>query len=223
MRILAFSGWSQRADALASILPMDAQAFDYGAYRSYNACKDALKTYEPEVVVGWSLGGQVALRAISDGIIKPKKVILLSAHYQALKTDDFPESFPFDVLDGLRSAYSTQPEGMLKDFYLTCAFGDSEQRKVVAGMQEGKASFEEHHWLEWFDELTAFSCDSLDFAKIPPATLIYGEADCIVPVAQARHFAEKLHRAEVHILPNCAHAPHLHAPEAVRKLIASVC
>jgi proline iminopeptidase len=45
-----------------------------------------------------------------------------------------------------------------------------------------------------------------------PAVVLYGEADPI-PADSARAVAEALH-AELHLLPDCGHVPHVEAPEA---------
>lgn len=222
MRILAFSGWSQRADALAAVLPEGAEYFDYGSYPSYSAFAKALETARPDVVISWSLGGQVALRAISEGIIAPKHLVLLATHYQAWQSADNPAAAAPAALAKLQDEYLANPDTMLKSFYLTCAYGDANQRKVMAGMQASKSTMEGHHWHYWLKELSTFTCETLEFAKIPPATLIYGAVDCIVPVGQAHRMAEKITDAMLHILPDCAHAPHLHSPERIRDIISSV-
>ncbi|MBM3618216.1 MAG: alpha/beta fold hydrolase, partial [Alphaproteobacteria bacterium] len=190
MRVLAFSGWAQSADALKDVLPDGAHSFDYGAFPTVVTCFDALRSEKPDVVIGWSLGGQVALRAITDGVISPRKIILLSTHYQAAKSEEIQDAAPPESLVKLLDDYIADRAAMLKPFYLTCAYGDSAQRAVMKGMQA--ASAEGENWLYWLEELVAFSCETLDYDKIPPATLIYGEADCIVPVSQAHRFAAKL-------------------------------
>lgn len=220
MRALVFSGWSQKADALKSVLPEGAECFDYGAYPSLEACFDELRGKTADVVVGWSLGGQVALRALSEGIISAKRVILLSTHYQAVRVNEDDEGAPAEALAGLRAAYHSAPEEMLKQFYLTCAYGDSNQRNVTAAMLGGMTPAQDYHWLYWLDALVDFSCETLDFDKIPPATLIYGESDCIVPVSQGHRMAARLTDVRLHLLPGCAHAPHLHDPQRVREIIA---
>jgi pimeloyl-ACP methyl ester carboxylesterase len=52
-----------------------------------------------------------------------------------------------------------------------------------------------------------------------PTTLIWGEKDLILPVAQGRWMAERLPRAEFHPLPEVGHAPQEEAPGAVNKII----
>lgn len=218
MRVLTFSGWSQSPEALREVLPESARMFDYAAYSTVESCFSALREENPDCVIGWSLGGQVLLRAISEGVIAPQKVILLATHYQAAKSEEIEDAAAHDALVKLLDDFIEDRAAMLKQFYLTCAYGDSAQRKVVQGMQAGKADGE--NWLYWLEELVGFSCETLDYDKIPPATLIYGEADCIVPVSQAHILAGKLNDVRLHLLPGCAHAPHLHDPHRVREIIA---
>ena len=45
-----------------------------------------------------------------------------------------------------------------------------------------------------------------------PTLVLWGEQDRILPVRSAQRFAAALPRADVHIFPNCGHAPHLEYP-----------
>ena len=46
-----------------------------------------------------------------------------------------------------------------------------------------------------------------------PALVLWGEQDRILPVRSAQLFAAALPRADLHIFPNCGHAPHLEYPD----------
>ncbi len=46
-----------------------------------------------------------------------------------------------------------------------------------------------------------------------PALVFWGQKDRILPVRSAQRFAAALPRADLHIFPNCGHAPHLEYPD----------
>lgn len=57
-----------------------------------------------------------------------------------------------------------------------------------------------------------------DVAKLPvPISLIWGEADAVVPVAQARAVPATI---ATHVLPDVGHFPHVEAVETVARIIA---
>lgn len=220
MKTLFLSGWSQSAHAFAEAAPQ-AKGFDYGRFASVSACFDALAAEKPDYVIGWSLGGQLAARAISEGMISPQKLVLVAAPYQCAASADFTQATAPEDLAASRMAFSHDPNAMLKQFYCLCALGDSRQRSVIAALLKTRAEQENHHWLYWFDELVAFSGRNLKCDAFPPTTLIYGEADCIVPPAQGEIWAERLPQASLQRIAHCAHAPHLHDAEAVKTLLGT--
>jgi pimeloyl-ACP methyl ester carboxylesterase len=52
-----------------------------------------------------------------------------------------------------------------------------------------------------------------------PVTLVWGECDRILPVAQAHWIKARLPRAGFHLLPQVGHAPQEEAPAVVNKII----
>lgn len=222
MKTLCLSGWSQAADALATVAPEGAVAFDYGCYASIEEFYAALGREQPEVVIGWSLGGQLAVRAVVEGVIAPRKLVLIAAPYQCAADEAFTAATSAAALAESRAAFVANPEGMLKQFYALCAMGDARQKEVMLALRKGKAPQEGRHWLYWYDELVRFSFHGADLSAVPETTLIYGEADCIVPLAQGEAYLQALPKAQIHRLPHCAHAPHLHDAANVASLLKGI-
>lgn len=222
MKILSLSGWAQAADALAAVTPEGTVAFDYGPLPSVESFYASLAAEKPEVVIGWSLGGQLALRAIMDGIVSPERLILIAAPFQCRATDEFTHATAAEALADSRAAFLADAEAMLKQFHALCAFGDARQREVLLKLRKNAAVETGANWLFWFDELIRFSFLGADFSRVPETTLIYGEADCIVPIAQGETFHKALPQATLHRLPHCAHAPHLHDAARVSSLLKGI-
>lgn len=212
MKILSLSGWSQQPESLLPVLPLDSSVFDYGKYGSVEEAFKALAHHTPDILVGWSLGGQLALRAIAQKIISPQYLVLISAPFQ------ITAATPLRILQKSRAAFLANPNRMLEDFYRNCSRGDLHENLLYAVLQKNR-SFSQN-WLFWFDELIKFSCAELDLSQMPPSVLIYGEEDCIVPIAQGRELAKRLPHADLHAFADCAHAPHLHDPCRVKHMIS---
>ena len=83
MKTLALSGWGQPYDALKELLP-DAKHMDYARYdtpeAALSAMADTAMGYKR--IVGWSLGGQLAVRAIAAGLVMPEKLVLIATPFQ---------------------------------------------------------------------------------------------------------------------------------------------
>ncbi len=55
-----------------------------------------------------------------------------------------------------------------------------------------------------------------------PTLIIWGEDDQVIPIAYAHEFARLIPGARIAIIPHCGHLPHLEAPDAVQRALASI-
>lgn len=89
MTTLLLSGWTQPVDALAH-LEAGAMQFDYSAHGNADAAMEQMTRLNPSRVIGWSMGGQLALRAIMAGAITPKHLTLIAAPIQFVSSSHSP-------------------------------------------------------------------------------------------------------------------------------------
>ena len=68
----------------------------------------------------------------------------------------------------------------------------------------------ENNWLRWLGVLEHYSCDALDFSKLPPTLLVHGMNDKVVAPSQSQCLAEKIPQATLELWEGCGHAPHWH-------------
>src|SRR5690349_8984668 len=114
--VFTISGWGQAHDSLASIAPDSATHLDYSNFTNIGAFFDSIKGQAPDILVGWSLGGQIALRAISDGIIKPKKLVLLATPYQFVASKDVKCAMDRDTFNLFHTGFENDPVKAIKRF-----------------------------------------------------------------------------------------------------------
>ena len=152
MNILCLTGWQQETDALFKIAP-DALHFDYGAYKrpAGAKCFKALPA-TPDLAIGWSLGGQLLVRAIAGGYIKPGKLLLLGAPFQSVADAHFPEGMSEADFRAIKNSYRKNPQAMLVQFQSLVGVG------VIPKLWE--------HGFFWLEELGNSGCHSLDFSGI---------------------------------------------------------
>lgn len=219
MSTLALSGWGQPADALAPVCPADTVFFDYAAHPSVDACMAELGKCRADVAVGWSLGGQVLVRAVAAGIFKPKRLVLIAAPFQCAADAFFPLATPPAMLAASRAGFIANADAMLKQFSMFLALGDVKQQEVVRQLLGHAAPVAGENWLFWFDELVRFSCRSLDFSQFPPTDIIHGREDAVIRMAQGEAFQKAIPHAQMHVMAGCGHVPHWHDASFVRRVI----
>jgi len=217
MTVLCLTGWQQPADALTSIAP-DALHFDYASYTDVGAMFAALPR-APKLAIGWSLGGQLLARAAAEGYCRPQAVLLLGAPFQWLADEHFKEGFPQEMAGGVREDYRREPEAMLKRLNGLVALGDAHEKQITRTLNRGVRLWE--NGMYWLNELTQFSCRSLDFSAFPRAIIVHGMKDKVIYPVNAEAYAKALPQCELMLWPECAHAPHLHDSDVLRSLIAA--
>lgn len=221
--ILLLSGWAQNYKALEPVFSdfVDYQiiSFDYSNYNQTDDLFFALKNtnINPEIICGWSLGGQLAARLITDKIFSPKKLILIAPPFQFVKTPAITAAMPETAFFDFRNNFATSPDKTLKRFSILSLMNDKNASELTSNLQITDQNHQ--NLIFWLDELKRFSCFDLDFADFPETLLIQGLGDMIVHSSQAQIFKQKIPHLKLEILSNTGHAPHLGNLEKVREIV----
>ncbi len=215
MTILCLTGWQQPTDALAIIAPQAAH-YDYASHTNIQSAFATLPP-EPQLAIGWSLGGHLLVQAVAGGYCRPKKLLLLGAPFQCVASEHFPEGMPTPMFQEFRTNYQRSPEETTKRFPLFIAQGDRYASRIVQTLGHTPVW---QNGLFWLDVLGSSSCHTLDFSAFPHTIIVHGANDQIIRSTNAAAFAARLPSCELLLWPDCGHAPHLHNPDAIREIVA---
>lgn len=217
MRTVTLSGWGQPHDALSRLAP-GSVAIDYA--HASNAAEAirmiASLAGKAERVIGWSLGGQLAVRAVAEGAIAPKQLVLIATPYQFVA-----DGWGRDTFDKFFANYKTNPRRTLHKAWDLLHYEDAQSdyiRDQLAAFDKDAVLAKD--WLRWLSILEHFSCDTLDFAHFPPTMLVHGAKDVVVPPENSQRMAARLPAARRELWEGCGHAPHLHDAPRLKALIA---
>lgn len=221
MRTLALSGWGQPHDALHAIVP-DATHFDYAHHatpeEAIAAIAEAAKNHDR--IIGWSLGGQLAVRGIAAGLIKPKKLVLIGVPFQFVKNDALTIGMPKDTYHLFSENYAANPERTLRKAWDLIAYNDVHEERVKSVLaKHDRKKVMENNWGRWLEHLKIFSCRELRFDHFPATLIIHGDQDAVVRYEQADFFTRHLPHSRVETMPGCGHAPHWHDTQKIQELI----
>lgn len=207
MEILCLTGWQQEKDALKTLAP-SATHFDYSAYDNVERAFAALPK-APDIAIGWSLGGQLLVRAVAAKAMLPKKLILLGAPFQFIAGKHFAYGMQAAGFEDVKKRYASDPQTMLAQFQAFVAAGDEKQMELSKKLLKTKALWQ--HGLFWLEELGRASCYGLDFSHFPKTLIAHGENDQVIHPANAREFAKAIPGTELFLLPSRGHALHYHS------------
>lgn len=175
-------------------------------------------------VIGWSLGGILALRWAQRYPAQVQKLVLMATTPCFGERSDWSHGTPDAVQKAFAEAIVTNPTQGLQRFADLLAEGEADVRGVRRQLRALLAAAP----TPYTDALSA----GLDFLaetdlrarlhETPPqqaTLLLHGEGDTITPFAAAEWLAATLPHARLHALPHCGHAPMLsHSAEVLAAL-----
>ena len=224
--IFCFSGWAQHYTSLEPLFSQkNCHLFSY-KYCDFNSYQNFLTNNnfahrQPHILIGWSLGGQIALRLIADKILQPKFLVLLAPPFQMVKDANIQAGMPPQVAKSFYENFATTPLETFKQFSILSSLNDSNSKEMLKNLNISLEN--QQNWLAWLHELYSFSCFDLDFSNMPTTIYFHGENDAIINIAQAKYFQNKIANLYFYKMPNCGHAPHLNNPAFLRKIISQHC
>lgn len=218
MRILTLSGWGQPPQAMTALFPQ-AEPFDYAHLRGWEICLEALRCRQADIVVGWSLGGQIAARAVAEGALRPELLVLIGAPFQFLWRPQAPLGMKPDLFKKFHDNYCRNPARTLDKSWALVAHGDERAQQVSARLAPLRRHVREEDWGYWLDALAEFSCHGLNFSFFPNTLLLHGARDAVSGPAQSHAFLRAIPRARLDLWRGSGHAPHLHDTARAREAI----
>jgi pimeloyl-ACP methyl ester carboxylesterase len=184
-----------------------AAAWDLDDYSRFVAgALEKLELKQPYAVIGHSNGGALAVRAVSMGVLKPRKLVLLAA--SGVRTNSQAKRLFLKIVAktgnaatlwmperyrrGLRkSLYGAAGSDMLVAPHLQVTF-----KKTVRQDVQGDAA-------------------SID----TPTLLIYAAEDKAIPLADGRQYRDLIRGSRLEVIPEAGHFLHTDQPEKVAALI----
>jgi pimeloyl-ACP methyl ester carboxylesterase len=220
-RVLALSGWGQPHDALLALVP----GAVHGEYAHHTSVRDALRSIVDmgqgcNTAIGWSLGGQLLVRAIAAGMLRPQLLVLIAAPFQFVESSELRIGMKRDKFEKFRDNYKNNPARTLDKAHELIIKGDSHEMQIRAHLaRQDKSKALAQHWLEWLHLMDGFSCADLHLADFPPTLLVHGEDDVVVTPDQSQQFAHAIPHAKLSLWPHTGHAPHWHDTALLQALI----
>lgn len=223
--ILSLSGWGQKSDSLESIFDsrpfeeFSIRSFDYSTLNSTDSFFSSIKSLklDPEILIGWSLGGQLAIRLIEKKIINPKLLILIAPPFQMVKDKNIQAGMSRDTFDVFYNNFVKAPGKTLKQFSILTAMNDKNASEIARTLDISDKNNKNLQF--WLEELNRFSCFNVDFKNMPRTLFFHGAGDMITHISQSGYFQERIKDFRLEVFKNCGHAPHLNNIEKLRESI----
>ena len=221
--------WDELAARLAPRYRVHAP--DLPGYRSAPACSpytlerlaDVVARAAPRRchVVGWSLGGEVALAWARRAPRQVRSIALIGATPCFAARPGWPCATPRAVLREFGSRLADDRSGTLARFLGAQVKGDARGRRVIASLERSiQGNAPASVLAAGLDVLLAADVRGTVHRVTQPALVLHGAHDRIVPPAAGRRLAQALPDARFELMRSCAHAPFLSQPAHVARALA---
>ena len=206
-KITVISGLGQEPETFKNVFNnKDVVALNYLETKNFeDLLTRDLTAYDNEVVIGWSLGGQVAIRLIEKQILKPKLLILIATPFQFVEDDKNEVGMPLELFNQFQYVLNDKPKHALGYLEHLTSLQDKNPEDVFKNMVAVQDTDNLNSWLQ---ELKDFNCFSVNFKNFPKTVYICGDGDAVVNSKQYKYFSERLSDFEMQMIFSCGHAPH---------------
>lgn len=168
------------------------------------------------VLVGWSMGGMLAVQIAARYPQKISRIITLAANAKFVASRDYETAMPLAVNRQFNKGFATDPQAALKLFTGLTVQGDVNERALLKQLRT-LPSVENinANWLQAL-ELLARSDNREAFTNLTQLGLhILAEKDTLVPVSAAQSLSALSARQQVQVVSGASHALHWSQPSLV--------
>jgi len=181
---------------------------------------------EPVVLVGWSLGGMLALRLAATHAARLAGMVLLSTTPSFRLRSGWEHGCADEVFERFQESLEANAPRLLDRFFALMLQGDELDRKQFVGIVRTAVDRRRAA------SMAGLRCglqllDELDLrAVLPdislPTLVLHGQADAVTPVGAAHDLAEQMPAATLNIM-QAGHAPHLTQTDKFNQLLEEWC
>jgi pimeloyl-[acyl-carrier protein] methyl ester esterase len=169
-------------------------------------------------LVGWSLGGQLALQMAADATLGVQHLVLMASTPRFVRAEDWPAGLPPAVLEQFALQLERDPHRSVADFLALQTRGSAAAAEVLATLQHAVSE----HGAARPEALAAGLAqlqhnDLRELARglAVPTLVIAGQYDRITPPAAAQALAALLPQGRLLAIRRAGHAPFVSHPHEV--------
>ncbi|MFZ2948608.1 MAG: alpha/beta fold hydrolase [Desulfuromonadaceae bacterium] len=165
------------------------------------------------VLVGWSMGAQVALQSFAELSGRLAGMVLVSATPRFTASDDFPHALAYKEASGMRLKVQRNTQRALEGFYsLLFTEGELESHSVASEIRQLLSTIplpDTDTVLDALDALIRADMRGLLAAITLPALVVNGAQDRICLPPASYYLKEHIPDARQTVFAGCGHAPFL--------------
>lgn len=206
--------------SLASISMIDLPGFGTSPVLpefSLDAVLEKIASQLPQdaVIMGWSLGGMLAVQLAARFPKNVRAVVTLGANLKFVAAADYPTAMPQSVNRRFNQDFAQDPHSTLKLFGGLLVKGDADELGLLKQLRRNDVGAVNENWVQALHLLTNLD-NRIAFAQlVQPGLHLLADNDVLVPVAAVEVMREINPRQKIEVFENTSHLLHWSKPQAV--------
>ncbi len=185
---------------------------------------------EPCILIGWSLGGMLAMQLAHSRPERIAGLVLVGSTPCFTRKADWQhgcDAVTFSAFEQAIRAPEKARQRALSRFFALMLHGDELSRRAFNELAQ--RAVDRHHpaspagLTQGLSLLTGMDLRSMLRQITVPTLVMHGEQDAIVPLAAGRELAEQIKQADWHGFAGCGHAPFLSQPQQFNDTLEGWC
>jgi malonyl-CoA O-methyltransferase len=165
------------------------------------------------VLVGWSLGGMLAMQLAARLPQQVKAIVTIAANLKFVASSDYPVALAPATNVQFNRSFEADPQAALKLFGGLLAQGDVQERQLLKALRQQLPVQMNSNWAQALGVLSVLDNRDLFIHLRQPGMHLLGEKDALVPAAAADAMRQLNPQQQVELLPETAHAIHWSQPD----------
>ena len=199
------------------------QSLNYKDYNLANLAREIKQHIAPNsIILGWSLGGMIAVQLALDYPEYVNKLILVASSPQYFKNEDWQHAVSREILEGFANELLNDYKATILHFLAIQALGSEHAQDEIRllrkrvfrdGLPDPKAL------KAGLDIL--LSCNLRPQLKniACPSLIINGQHDRLVPLRSGEAVANLISKCQFNLVPGASHAPFISHPSVFVNLL----
>ena len=172
------------------------------------------------VLIGWSLGGMLAVQIAARYPNKISRLITLATNAKFVASRDYETAMPLAVNRQFNRSFAADPESTLRLFSGLLAQGDANERALLKQIRAlAEPDKINSNWLQALELLSQLDNREAFAQLTQPGLHLLAEKDALVPVATEQALAQLNSQQSTQVVCGAAHALHWSQPELIVKTI----
>ncbi len=164
-------------------------------------------------LLGWSLGGQIAMQLVADKILPVERLIVVSSTPKFCQATDWLHGLPEAQVRALQRQLRRNSISTIAEFMQMMFSGEQDASVHIVAASKQRILPDNEAGMQSLETLKTTDIRSRLSPIKTPTMVQHGKSDIIIPAAAGEYIANNIHAAELVIWDDVGHAPFISRPK----------